>query len=212
MIQTPFGRLMLIYGDIVSKTLVEGNHWNPHVFNALIPYLRGTVIDVGANVGALTMRFAKWAPQVVAYEPHPVLAACLRWNMKTLELKNVQIVEEGVYSKSVYLAPRDDGDCPSSWSWLPAAEGGVFAGRGVFSGPAWVDSPVSAIKVDAQGADLHALLGLRKVIERDHPKIVFEFERPVSLLHGHDWKDYEEQLHRWGYTIKDIGEGDWFCG
>jgi FkbM family methyltransferase len=204
-VDTFLGRLHLIQDDIVSKALKEGQHWDGYVYDALAPFLDGVVIDVGANVGALTIRFAQVAPYVIAYEPHPVLAACLRANLETLGLSDkVQIRAVGLYSRAVRLGPWTSQPDESPSSWAPNPEGEAVAGPHVDSG-----ARVSAIKVDAQGADLHALLGLREVIERDHPRIVFEYEGALAEKHGHTWADYEKQLGDWGYLLRSLGAGDW---
>jgi hypothetical protein len=52
--------------------------------------------------------------------------------------------------------------------------------------------PISLIKIDAQGCDLRALVGLRETIERWHPPILFEWEANLAALHGDDWWDVGE--------------------
>ncbi len=209
---TPFGPLSLIADDIVSNTLAEGNHWNPHVYDALRPYLSGTVIDVGANVGALTLRFARRAHCVIAYEPHPVIAECLHRNVARLGFGNVTVHSYGLYSREIFLAPQASTpeESPSSWTWL-ATTPNDHIGYATPVPLCLLARPVTAIKVDAQGADLHALIGLEPFIRCDRPRIVFEFEDGLSKLHGHTWEDYVRQLGVWGYTIRPLGEGDHFA-
>lgn len=195
---TPLGEMELIEGDIVSEALVRGEHWDPHVYDVLEPYLSGTVIDVGANVGALTMRFAKRAPLVLAFEPNQEMAHCLNVNVPY----NVTVRTRGIYSRPVRLAPRtSEHRSPSSWPWLPTEDAGLAVAE-----PFDTFNRVSAIKVDAQGADLHCLFGLRRLIVRDRPAVAFEFEKELAELHGHTWADYETALVGWGYFYARIKE------
>lgn len=202
-----WGQLDLMPNDIVSDTLGRGEYWDTHVYDALEPYLDGDVVDLGANVGALTMRFAQQAPRVIAFEPNQNLYDLLVKNIKRLGLTNVIAIPEGVYSAEVRIRPDVTGYPPSSWTWLP--DGNVRAGPA-----SWDDDSrrVSAIKSDIQGADLHGLIGMEEVILRDHPRIVFEFERELALMHGHTWNDYLAHLDKWGYRHEQIlGYGDYFC-
>lgn len=198
--------MRLIDRDIVSEALGRGEHWDPHVFDALEPYLDGDVVDVGANVGGLTVRFAQRAPRVIAFEPNPEMFACLVENTRGM---NVLTIPRGVYSQETFINPDVTSYPPSSWTWLPGR-------RGFAAGPAeWPHSErrVSAIKADCQGADLHVLRGLEPVIVRDRPRIVFEYEKELSLMHGDAWETYEQWLADHGYTLRQIaeGHGDFLC-
>lgn len=206
---TVFGKpLRLVKDDIVSRTLAEKNHWNPHVFNILDGAFSGVVIDVGANVGSLALRFAAHAPVVIAYEPHPTFALCLEENVKRLGFQNKVIIHQhALYSRLTWLVPAAlPGHSPSSWAWLPGSGAGIHALRYQRH---FVNEKVTAIKVDAQGADLHALMGMREMIEEDRPRIVFEWEPELSLQHEHSWIDYTRFFSDLDYHVDSIGEGDW---
>jgi tRNA G46 methylase TrmB len=55
----------------------------------------GDLIDVGANIGAICLPFARDNPssQVVAIEAHPGVAALLRWNVTANDLTNVTVLD-----------------------------------------------------------------------------------------------------------------------
>jgi len=203
-----FGELDLI-PDIVSEALGRGDNWDDHVFDALAPYCDGDVVDAGANVGALTLRFARIARRVIAFEPNRRMYDCLVNNVARLGL-NVVTINRGIYSREIEILPEESpGQQASSWTWTPKP-GGVPAG------PAdWPHSGrrVSAIKTDCQGADLHVLRGLRKFIVRDRPVIVFEYEKEFSLMHGDSWDDYQTWITRHDYSLRQIaeGHGDFIC-
>ena len=69
----------------------------------------------------------------------------------------------------------------------------------------WVeeDEEVGLIKVDAQGCDLRALVGLRKTIERCRPGILFEFEEGLARLQGDSWLHYEGFFNMLGYGLEE---------
>lgn len=203
-----FGELDLIR-DIVSEALGRGENWDDHVYQALAPYLDGDVVDAGANVGALTLRFARHARRVIAFEPNGNMVECLTKNIARLGLRNVVVIKRGIYSYETTISPEVTGYPASTWTWQSIA-------NGTPAGPAsWPDDGrrVSAIKVDCQGADLHVLMGLERFIKRDRPAIVFEFEKDFSELHSHTWLDYTRWLGERGYSCQQITEGhaDFLC-
>lgn len=207
--QTLLGPMWLIHGDIVSDTLAGGQHWDPHVYDALEPYLSGVVIDVGANVGGLTLRFARVAKHVIAFEVHPVLRACLEENAR---YNNISVMG-GLYSCPTVLAPILDGESPSSWAWAPPPRDSDKYDYATQPNakPFYTDAHVTAIKIDAQGADLHAMLGMQEIIKRDSPVIVFEYEPHLDHLFGHTWVDYVQTLEGWGYKLRNVRNQDWFA-
>lgn len=205
-----WGELDLLEDDIVSKALGRGENWDDHVYEALLPYCSGDVVDAGANVGALTLRLAKVAKRVIAFEPNETMHRCLVSNAARLGLKNVVAVHRGIYSVETFISPDVTSYPASSWTWPAGTKGDTAAGPASWPND---DRRVSAIKSDCQGADLHVLRGLRRFIVRDRPVIVFEYEKELSLMHGDSWDDYQTWIARHDYSMRQIaeGHGDFIC-
>src|SRR5258706_16296836 len=92
--------------DIVSDQLGKGYHWDEHVFDALEPYLDGDVVDIGANVGSLTLRFAERAPRVIAYEPNDEMVTRLRENVRLFGFEDKVVIRPvALYSYVTTMRP-----------------------------------------------------------------------------------------------------------
>lgn len=211
-VQTPYGKFFVDPDDCIGGTLKAGTLWDGPGF--LQPIAREyarfgeegtTVIDIGANFGSFTVYCAfMGAWRVIAVEPMP---ETLRYLRATLDLNQVTC------ATSVVLLPfaAYDTECDL---WTPDYSVRNIGGASVFP----IDQPehtpngtpliegkpldqfqslfgerVSLIKVDAQGSDFRALVGLRQTIERDHPAIVFEWEDRLANPRG----DYLHQLLAW---------------
>jgi FkbM family methyltransferase len=69
---------------------------------------------------------------------------------------------------------------------------------------AWAfGSHVSLIKIDAQGCDGAAILGLSQTIQRDHPVVVFEWEADLAVPHGYTLHVVRDHLATWGYQTHE---------
>jgi len=140
-------------------------------FRSLVP---GRIaIDCGANVGRYTELMAERGADVLAFEPNPWAFAALR--RRFAGRSNVQCLNAAVTDHDgrmrLYLHQRSDQD-PVRWSpgsSLVPDKGNVSARNWVDvetvdldSLIAWLDRPVTLLKLDVEGAELRLL---RRLIE-----------------------------------------------
>lgn len=155
---------------------------------ALIPE-DAKVVEVGANIGTITVPLAKKAHTVFAFEPEPTNAELLKQNL----------LDSGVSSK-VFEFPAALGDhmghanLPVLDYSQPKVNGGAVAllsedasGDGnetIVSVPIYtLDSytefgKIDLIKIDVEGHELEVLKGARETIARDRPRLYVENDRP----------------------------------
>lgn len=143
-------------------------------------------VDVGANIGTLTMAMLESGCRVVAFEPNPEAADCLEYNCQGADIHRVALGE-------------NQGQCR------------IFRKRNAsasyVTGPDMtVGDPVSDIipvetldsynlkpgllKIDAEGYEVRVLRGAKRTIATARPAIICE----VSAEH----------LARYGYTPQDL--------
>jgi len=138
----------------------------------------GAFIDIGANVGGLSLPVAAKNPKnrVVLVEPEPSNVAVIKKSLEETSLKNVSLIEKGCFSKRGKLKLFKDG--------LGGSGRHSLLGTGDF----WeieVDTvdhmafelglkKVDLIKIDVEGVELQVLKGAKATIRRHRPRVVFE--------------------------------------
>lgn len=168
---------------------------------------KGVAIDIGANCGMFTVQLAKILEntgQVISIEPERKNIALLRKNVEINKLRNVSVVEKGVYSKKgqmvFYLddfgtgghSLVDGGSKKKEVIQIDTIDNIVKnLGKG----------GVNLIKIDVEGVELEAFKGANETLKKFHPKIIFE-----AVEEGKK-KEIEGFLSQYGYKIRKIG--DW---
>lgn len=178
------------------------------------------IIDVGANIGELTMVCAnRTGPtgKVIAFEPVECIAAALEANISKNKLSWVQIVRAGVSDfcgwsniyesfQQSYLADENyglaslygkDNDC----SVLQTVE--------LVTLDSFLDAHpqdrVDLIKIDIEGAELPCLLGSERTLRRYRPTLIIEVQADSSGAAGYKQSDILDYLCRFNYSIYKIG-------
>lgn len=133
-------------------------------------------VDVGANVGAYSVRAASSGMKVYSFEPNPENAKVLRRNAEINHL-SVDLFECALGSKEGEARLSPNG----ALSRVSLDGSVVIPVRTLDS----FDLPrVDLLKVDVEGHEFEVLKGAEKTIARFHPDIIIEM---------HDWLDAEEQ-------------------
>lgn len=160
-----------------------------------------TVIDVGANIGFFTVRFARWVGpdgRVIAVEP---------------ELRNVQSlrrrVEGSGMSDRVDCIHAAAADRPGTLrlAITPGHPGDHhLADVGVPVRAVSLDEltrgsvrPVSLVKIDVQGAETLVLEGARRLIEEQRPAMFVEVDGPSLSRSGSSPRQLLELVIGYGY-------------
>lgn len=168
-------------------------------------------IDVGANVGAITLKLAFAAGpagKIFAVEPHPDMVERLRANVELNGLSNVTIM------------PFALSDTPGTAS-LYAAESNFFhQGRSSLRSSSGLTNeitiekitgemleeritsrPVRFLKIDVEGHDLIVLKELAGMIESDRPHLIFEYSKKRWLEHNSRIEEAVELLSSLRYRL-----------
>ena len=131
------------------------------------------VVDIGANIGAMTLPFASKAKKVYVMEPHPTLYNMLCGNIALNDLKNVIAYNVGISNKAGYMSYQD----------LPENNNGshsLIAENHNGSNRIIVSDQVPAchlLKIDVEGHELNVLQGATNMIQIARPTIFIENDR-----------------------------------
>jgi FkbM family methyltransferase len=141
-------------------------------------------LDIGANIGFMTTILAEQAKHVYAFEPSPDNYKQLQENTKGFD--NVTAYPIALSNKRgygiLYTCPKDNGMnrlYNSHW-----CKGGEQIRVGIlpldrihyFS----LDNiKIDFIKLDVEGYEYYAIMGMEKLLWRDHPTVMMEFHPPT---------------------------------
>jgi FkbM family methyltransferase len=143
---------------------------------------RGVMIDVGANIGNHTIYLAKYcATQVMAFEPFP----------DTFKLLDKNITDNGlefnVIASNYGLSDNDE------FVFMKSVDGNAGMNKVDSDGDAQVellpfdlifdfDRPITLIKLDCEGYEEKALLGMIETVKKHKPALFIECQTEKELV------------------------------
>jgi FkbM family methyltransferase len=178
---------------------------NLEAFFGLVPSSRrGTILDIGANVGTHSLAFARCFAQVHAFEPNPAVWGSFEHNMALNSVMNVRLHKIGLGDRDGELpfysiaktnfglgtcSPIERYDQPlQRIATVQVRAGDDYLRRSQIG-------RVDAMKIDVQGYEAEVLRGLAELIRSDRPyawveigstltraKLAEVFPYPVKLL------------------------------
>lgn len=174
-----------------SLRLGMGDEHEPHVSRFLSAVLRpgDRVVDGGAHIGYLSLQMARSvgpSGAVHAFEPDPVNFRLLERNVAANDFPTIMPVQAALWSSCgrarLYLREDhhadhrlwDPGDGRPSVDVATVTLDSYFAGD---------DRPLRLVKLDVQGAELHALRGMERLLDRD-PGLILLLELWPCGLRG----------------------------
>jgi FkbM family methyltransferase len=154
-------------------------------FLSLLEDGKGDVLDIGANVGIMTVHLAKKLPNttVHAIEPIPVNLSVLKRIVDHYGLKKIRIYETAVgdeVGQIEMVLPHQDGTKLQGLSHVKHESITEWNDGEEFQVPVnTLDNlingqPVQGIKIDVENFEYYALKGGKRIIEQNHPVIYAE--------------------------------------
>ncbi len=174
----------------IGGVRVDTHEWpQRELLGRLLP-AGGVFLDVGAHVGLYTLALAGKASRVIAVEPNPAAVAQLRANLTLNGIANVDVVEVAAWDEAALLnlsnPQPQTGEASASTRTLPAEDGAVWGQRlDVELDPDRLD----LVKVDVEGADLHALRGMAGLLSEHRPTLFVESHHIHGYYELHELTD-----------------------
>jgi FkbM family methyltransferase len=184
-------------GEHVSDQIrAAGTFYELELLEALGP-IRGTVLDIGANIGNHALYFALQGADVHAFEPHPANYALLLSNLMQNGFYRARChmiaLGDQVMSIGMTTDPRNMG----AITVMP--HGGVVPMLTLDLYAAQHDlSALSLIKLDVEGYEARVLQGGLEALRRLRPDIIAEHNDSQSAY------DCMQLLEPLGYVITKI--------
>jgi FkbM family methyltransferase len=213
------GHKMYFYpGDFGA--LISTETWEPQTTDIFESLLQDgdIVIDIGAYVGYYTLLAASKVGkegQVFAFEPNPLTYALLTKNIETNGYTNVAAIQKAVSNKngSAILYLRYDTSAYSLFedcSYMrPVGEITVqtICLDDFFKDLELLTSRIKLIKMDVEGAEMLALLGMSRLIRSSKKlSMILEFNPSFINASGHQPEELLNKIAEWGFKVTVIGE------
>lgn len=203
--------------DVETDAQVIAEVWESNDYRIPTHGMKGTVLDVGANIGAFTVAAAKaGAQKVIAVEPHPGNRERLWHHLILNGIEDRATVEE----RAVVGGKWAGGEM-----FLGGTGGGVHAitdpADPFYEDPATVraltvplteliieHAPLSFVKVDIEGGEYDAFLGVTAhLLHESVEAMALEFHGPGMPHLGHLGPDVEH-VARWSQLVAMLAD----CG
>ncbi len=188
--------------DHISKVVAKGAFYEQEMLEYIASLKpRGTIIDVGANIGNHTVFFGLFTvcEQVVAIEPYHPNFELLMLNITDNHLQNKVGAGDGFvrafhcaagFARSKVSMQNHDPHNMGNTSVIDGEDIDVRRLDDIIP----VGDRVSVIKIDVQGWEPQVLAGATRLLSQYHPTLFIEAETPQALESLH------EVLHPFGYT------------
>lgn len=205
-------------GTSLLEWIRDGRIYEPDVARQLVSALKprkpSLCLDIGANIGLMTLNVLAEAPDthVVAFEPGPHQAELLGRTVAANSLdSHVTIVQSALSNRpgkanfAVHKTRHASGD-----GFFDTKRSGHTRTTevSVTTLDEWWRSAgqphVDAIKIDTEGAELWVLQGGQEMLERCRPLVVFELH-PMNLrVYPYEAADVLHFLEQHGYVISTL--------
>jgi len=210
--------------ECIGHTWSNGTIFEQHLiqkFYDLLPAGQDFVsFDIGAQTGCFSL-MAKYFPSSTWYAFEPIIEAAtvLQKNLELNGINNVHVENVALsdISGTAYLSMPDKGNWGLSTIGKTPLRFSAQTQRTV----SCVDldtfielrtiERVHFMKLDTEGSELLILKGAKKMIQRDHPIIVMEYNETNMKQCGIDKTDVDAFLIEMGYQWKLISSEDILC-
>jgi FkbM family methyltransferase len=189
-------------GDSITKEVQKKGEYDSNTLYSLSEILASIQpnisLDVGANIGNHALLIAKYSRKVLAFEPVNFVFDVLQSNIKHNHANNITAVNLGLSDKTaesiMYIAIN--GNLGSSSMEAVAGEGEKLSIKTTqgdnYLAQNFKDAVVDFIKIDVEGHEAMALLGLQKTIIQHQPLILIEWKSPQTIAQFQSLKLFDQ--------------------
>ena len=175
-----------VRSHLVRRLVLKGNY-EPEVAVALLKYLKGDFVDVGANVGFFSIHVASNAPadcKVLAIEPNSKALSYLKRNTARNSLSETIVVEDCAVSDTAGEIVMNTYEGMEEYTSISEQQHPSVQEKKALQfkvKTVTLDELVKRhgiapglIKIDAEGAELQVLLGMGNILAKFKPAVICE--------------------------------------
>lgn len=166
----------------------------------------GTLLNVGANIGCYAFPFIDKAEKIICFEPNPEAFFCLKYNIG--KYKNVELFNLALSNKEMNC----DVICENNNIGMAYINENPKGSSTAITIDSLNLKQLSFIIMDCEGFELDVLIGGANTIKRFTPTMVIEINEHTLKRKGIKPKDIFKWLDVFGYSYKNIYEGQDLTG
>lgn len=195
---------------LVDKEIYSKGSWEPNMLREIRKHISKTSIclDIGANIGQHSLYMATVAThgKVYAFDPIPSLAKQIQESVSKNNYNNVEVFTFGLSNeniiKEIYLNNLNMGN--TTFKKRLGASSVEKAETKIFD-DFWNErAQIDFIKMDVEGYEYYALLGMKKSLEKYKPVMIIEFSPLFYSKMNIDSRDVLTYIFSLGYHIYDL--------
>lgn len=176
----------------ITSHLLQGKEWDPH-FKRILRRVggslkSGTIVEVGANIGASFIPECRDYPhlQFVMIEPLPPFFELLEKNARSFGASNAQLrnvaASNGTASELVLIYDSASGGVAAASSFLGHQSVALVPSRSLDE--MFPTERIALLKADVDGYECDVFNGGRELIKRSRPHVLFEFNPLATEVRG----------------------------
>jgi len=175
-------------------------------------------IDIGANEGLYSYRFAQWFARVEAFEPNPLVVQRLR-DYQSSKIKIHEVALSSSLGKACLHVPTStNGSEEAGWATLDptrldAKQFGVSPSIRMLSVPiktldSFTFDNVGVIKIDVEGHECDVLAGAEATLRRCRPVVLIEAKNESRFFVEEFFQELNYSLFFWdSYHLVCLSDG-----
>jgi FkbM family methyltransferase len=211
-------QLAMFSFDFISQMISIDGRYEDGELKLIEKIFRGrldnkVILDVGANIGNHTVAFSKIAKKVYAFEPNISVFELLKMNTK--KLKNVEVFNFGATDRNQSTLAKIpklnwgggslDLDKKNS---QPNKFFEVLFKLKTLDGIKILQKiKIGMIKIDVEGHELNAFKGMKSLLRKNKPIILFEQNRGIEKQTSEEIKFLQSIGYKYLYELKKTD--DW---
>ena len=202
-------RLHAFINDAITREIQKKGEYDANTLDSLsdiLAFIKPSIsLDVGANIGNHAMVIASFSRRVIAFEPIKFIFDVLEINKNANALNHLEVVNVGLSNSHALsdICVPNNGNFGSSSLEIKPDHGTLLSIKTVvgddFLEAKMINDHVDFIKMDVEGHEPFALLGLKKTILRDQPLILLEWKSEQTIA---QFKEFDLFNHLFtGYSF-----------
>lgn len=198
--------------DLISSHLKDGKVWEPHMHKVFAEQIAPdhVVLDIGANIGTHSVKMAKLAKRLHAFEPLRSSYTLLRHNLRVNGCSNAVAYEyalaDDIYSTEYdFIGTGNLGGAGLLSDHLAPTTESIDA----ITLDSLYLNQVDFMKIDVEGYEPKVILGGLETIKAHLPTIILEcWDGYPNVSRAHTEKEHWILLSL-GYELSQVSNCDW---